>query len=168
MHVQVVTCTVQFILSFSNISPSYELRHVGYLYDCWLASAMCPPATAGAAGWLPGIRNMIRIGLIPVCQINQPPQSPLGWLIIRRTWSTSARPPYSKVNNVFCLSLLGLLDSSYGSIPARARSDRNVLGGSHGLPPHSSMYRYTNSGRSSLRPFYSSFSVNDLNSPEKF
>ena len=69
---------------------------------------------------------------------------------------------YSKVNNVFCLSLLGLLDSSYGSIPARARSDRNVLGGSHGLPPHSSMYRYTNSGRSSLRPFYSSFSVNDL------
>ena len=57
MHVQVVTCTVQFILSFSNISPSYEL--VGYLYDCWLASAMCP-ATAGAAGWLPGIRNMIR------------------------------------------------------------------------------------------------------------
>eukprot|EP01047_Picozoa_sp_COSAG01_P052412 COSAG01_NODE_5511_length_4210_cov_69.237898_1_plen_38_part_10 len=32
---------------------------------------------------------------------------------------------YSKVNNVFCLSLLGLLDSSYGSIPARARSDRN-------------------------------------------
>ena len=71
---------------------------------------------------------------------------------------------YSKVNNVFCLSLLGLLDSSYGSIPARARSDRNVLGGSHGLPPHSSMYRYTNSGRSSLRPFYSSFSVNDLKS----
>ena len=59
MHVQVVTCTVQFILSFSNISPSYELVHVGYLYDCWLASAMCP-ATAGAAGWLPGIRNMIR------------------------------------------------------------------------------------------------------------
>jgi hypothetical protein len=56
MHVQVVTCTVQFILSFSNISPSYELVHVGYLYDCWLASAMCP-ATAGAAGWLPGIRN---------------------------------------------------------------------------------------------------------------
>ena len=84
MHVQVVTCTVQFILSFSNISPSYELVHVGYLYDCWLASAMCPPATAGAAGWLPGIRNMIRIGLIPFCQINQPPQSPLGWLIIRR------------------------------------------------------------------------------------
>ena len=81
MHVQVVTCTVQFILSFSNISPSYELVHVGYLYDCWLASAMCPPATAGAAGWLPGIRNMIRIGLIPFCQINQPPQSPLGWLI---------------------------------------------------------------------------------------
>jgi hypothetical protein len=71
---------------------------------------------------------------------------------------------YSKVNNVFCLSLLGLLDSSYGSIPARARSDRNVLGGSHGLPPHSSMYRYTNSGRSSLRPFYSSFSINDLKS----
>ena len=69
---------------------------------------------------------------------------------------------YSKVNNVFCLSLLGLLDSSYGSIPARARSDRNVLGESHGLPPHSSMYRYTNSGRSSLRPFYSSFSVNFL------
>ena len=79
MHVQVVTCTVQFILSFSNISPSYELVHVGYLYDCWLASAMCPPATAGAAGWLPGIRNMIRIGLIPFCQINQPPQSPLGY-----------------------------------------------------------------------------------------
>ena len=69
---------------------------------------------------------------------------------------------YSKVNNVFCLSLLCLLDRSYGSIPSRARSDRNVLGGSHGLPPHSSMYRYTNSGRSSLRPFYSSFSVNDL------
>lgn len=75
---------------------------------------------------------------------------------------------YSKVNNVFCLSLLGLLDSSYGSIPARARSDRNVLGGSHGLPPHSSMYRYTNSGRSSLRPFYSSFSVNFSESSEKF
>eukprot|EP01047_Picozoa_sp_COSAG01_P107352 COSAG01_NODE_36373_length_518_cov_9.751790_2_plen_42_part_01 len=35
-------------------------------------------------------------------------------------------PLYSKVNNVFCLSLLCLLDSSYGSIPARARSDRNV------------------------------------------
>ena len=78
---------------------------------------------------------------------------------------------YSKVNNVFCLSLLCLLDRSYGSIPSRARSDRNVLGGSHGLPPHSSMYRYTNSGRSSLRPFYSSFSVNFLKilkSSEKF
>ena len=70
--------------------------------------------------------------------------------------------PYSKVNNVFCLSLLCLLDRSYGSIPSRARSDRNVLGGSHGLPSHSSMYRNTNFGRSSLRPFYSSFSVNDL------
>ena len=62
---------------------------------------------------------------------------------------------YSKVNNVFCLSLLGLLDSSYGSIPARARSDRNVLGGSHGLPPHSSMYRYSGVvwGRMGSAPF---------------
>ena len=78
----------------------------------------------------------------------------------RQNFGCWIQNPFSKVNNVFCLSLLGLLDSSYGSIPARARSDRNVLGGSHGLPPHSSMYRYTNSGRSSLRPFYSSFSIN--------
>ena len=96
------------------------------------------------------------------------------YFILCRSKNIDNPPPtglYSKVNNVICLSLLGLLDSSYGSIPARARSDRNVLGGSHGLPPHSSMYRYTNSGRSSLRPFYSSFSVNFLKilkSSEKF
>eukprot|EP01047_Picozoa_sp_COSAG01_P075681 COSAG01_NODE_13043_length_1644_cov_27.174110_2_plen_60_part_00 len=35
---------------------------------------------------------------------------------------------YLKVNNVFCLSLLCLLDRSYGSISSRALSDRNVLG----------------------------------------
>eukprot|EP01049_Picozoa_sp_SAG25_P004665 SAG25_NODE_299_length_10186_cov_64.813621_5_plen_185_part_00 len=61
-----------------------------------------------------------------------------------------------------CLSLLGLFDRSYGSVPSRALSDRNVPRGSHGRPSHSSMYQNTNLGRSSLRPFYSSFSITFL------
>jgi hypothetical protein len=47
-----------------------------------------------------------------------------------QTFSRRADSPiqfYSKVNNVFCLSLLGLLDSNYGPVPSRALSDRNVL-----------------------------------------
>ena len=127
MHVQVVTCTVEFILSFSNISPSYELVHVGYLYDCWLASAMCPPATAGAAGWLPGIRNMIRIGLIPFCQINQPPQSPLGWLIIRRL-NRQPRPGCAHCRRCPLLLTLCRAKSSAVAAPGGRRVIRNPRG----------------------------------------